>query len=119
MQPEGAGLWLVTASVTPEVTGLVPCCDLSARGRRPRPGRRSWPDQELDHPAFAAPGVSHHSPAEPSSRTGTHVPIRRRRERMTSLTDLREVVDVVIGVDTHDHTHSAAVIDTATGGVLG
>ena len=37
---------------------------------------------------------------------------------MNSLTDLREVVDVVIGVDTHVHTHSAAVIDTATGGVL-
>src|SRR4051794_18722377 len=44
--------------------------------------------------------------------------VRRRRERMTSLTDLRDVVDVVIGVDTHVHTHSAAVIDTATGGVL-
>jgi transposase len=38
---------------------------------------------------------------------------------MDSLTDLREVVDVVIGVDTHVHTHSAAVLDTATGGVLG
>jgi transposase len=38
---------------------------------------------------------------------------------MTSLPDLREVVDVVIGVDTHVHTHSAAVVDTATGGVLG
>jgi hypothetical protein len=38
---------------------------------------------------------------------------------MTGLTDLREVVDVVIGVDTHVHTHSAAVIDSATGGVLG
>ena len=38
---------------------------------------------------------------------------------MTSLTDLREVVDVVIGVDTHVHTHSAAVIHSATGGVLG
>ena len=36
---------------------------------------------------------------------------------MTSLTDLREVVDVVIGVDTHVHTHSAAAIDAATGGV--
>ena len=32
---------------------------------------------------------------------------------MTSLTDLREVVDVVSGVDTHVHTHSAAVLDTA------
>ena len=38
---------------------------------------------------------------------------------MNSLTDLREVVDVVIGVDTHVRTHSAAVVDTATGGVLG
>ena len=37
---------------------------------------------------------------------------------MTSLTDLREVVDVVIGVDTHVHTHSAAVLDARTGGVL-
>ena len=37
---------------------------------------------------------------------------------MDSLTDLREVVDVVIGVDSHVHTHSAAVVDTATGGVL-
>ncbi|NPC96168.1 IS110 family transposase [Nocardioides sp. zg-DK7169] len=43
---------------------------------------------------------------------------------MTSLTDhadlvdLREVVDVVIGVDTHVHTHTAAVIDARTGGVL-
>jgi len=37
---------------------------------------------------------------------------------VTSLTDLREVVDVVIGVDTHVHTHSAAVVDTRTGGVL-
>ena len=31
---------------------------------------------------------------------------------MNSLTDLRELVDVVIGVDTHVHTHSAAVVDT-------
>ena len=37
---------------------------------------------------------------------------------MDSLTDLREVVDVIIGVDTHVHTHSAAVIDVHTGGVL-
>jgi transposase len=37
---------------------------------------------------------------------------------MPSLTDLREQVDVVIGVDTHVRAHSAAVVDTATGGVL-
>lgn len=38
---------------------------------------------------------------------------------MTSVTDLREVVDVVIGVDTDVHAHSAAVVDARTGGVLG
>jgi transposase len=37
---------------------------------------------------------------------------------VSSLTDLREVVDVVIGVDTHVHTHSAAILDARTGGVL-
>jgi transposase len=37
---------------------------------------------------------------------------------MPSLTDLREVVDVIIGVDTHVHTHSAAVVEARTGGVL-
>lgn len=31
---------------------------------------------------------------------------------------LAEVVDVVIGVDTHKHTHTAAVIDACTGAVL-
>src|SRR3954462_15863500 len=87
----------------------MPWCDLSARGRRPRPGRRNWPDQELDHLALAAPDVSHHSPAEPPSRTGTR-PVRPRRERMTSLTDLREGVVVLLGVDTHVHTHAAATV---------
>ena len=38
---------------------------------------------------------------------------------LTSLTDLGEVVDVVIGVDTRVHSHSAAVIDSATGGLFG
>ena len=37
---------------------------------------------------------------------------------LTEVTDLREVVDVVIGVDTHVLTHSAAVLDAGTGGVL-
>jgi transposase len=37
---------------------------------------------------------------------------------VSSLTDLREVVDVVVGVDTHVQTHSAAVVDARTGGVL-
>jgi len=38
---------------------------------------------------------------------------------MTSVMNLCEVVDVVIGVDTHVETHSAAAVDTATGGVIG
>ncbi|MDQ6688870.1 MAG: IS110 family transposase [Actinomycetota bacterium] len=38
---------------------------------------------------------------------------------MTSLTDLAEVVDVVVGVDNHVNTHSAAAINSTTGGVLG
>lgn len=37
---------------------------------------------------------------------------------MTSLAELREVVDVVLGVDTHVHSHSADAVDAATGGVL-
>lgn len=37
---------------------------------------------------------------------------------MTSLTDLRQAVDVVVGVDTHVNTHTAAVLDATTGGVL-
>jgi transposase len=31
---------------------------------------------------------------------------------------LAEVVDVVVGVDTHKHTHTAAVVSASTGGVL-
>lgn len=34
------------------------------------------------------------------------------------MTSLAELVDVVIGVDTHKHTHTAAVIDASTGAVL-
>ena len=34
------------------------------------------------------------------------------------MSSLAELVDVVIGVDTHKHTHTAAVIDAATGAVL-
>ena len=37
---------------------------------------------------------------------------------LTDPTDLRELVDVVIGVDTHVVTHTAAVIDARTGGVV-
>jgi transposase len=62
--------------------------------------------------------VSHHSPADISAPDRNHIRSQARRERMSSLTDLREVVDVVIGVDTHVHTHSAAVVDARTGGLL-
>ena len=37
---------------------------------------------------------------------------------MTSVLKLSEVVDVVIGVDTHVQTHAAAAVDARTGGVL-
>jgi transposase len=37
---------------------------------------------------------------------------------MTSLTRLAEVVDVVIGVDTHVSTHCAAMVAAGTGGVI-
>lgn len=37
---------------------------------------------------------------------------------MTSVMKLSELVDVVIGVDTHLKTHSAAAVDARTGGVL-
>ncbi|WP_228470835.1 hypothetical protein [Streptomyces alkaliphilus] len=38
---------------------------------------------------------------------------------MSSVTDLHGVVDVDIGVDAHVNTHSAAVVDSHAGGVLG
>ncbi|WP_199853172.1 hypothetical protein [Plantactinospora sp. BC1] len=31
---------------------------------------------------------------------------------------LTELVEVVIGVDTHKHTHTAAILDARTGAVL-
>lgn len=37
---------------------------------------------------------------------------------MTSVMKLSDVVDVVIGVDTHVESHAAAVVDARTGGVL-
>lgn len=37
---------------------------------------------------------------------------------MSSVMKLSEIVDVVIGVDTHVATHSAAAVDAGTGGVL-
>src|SRR4051794_31300714 len=37
---------------------------------------------------------------------------------MTSVLKLSDVVDVVIGVDTHVESHAAAAVDARTGGVL-
>lgn len=37
---------------------------------------------------------------------------------VTNASDLREIVDVVIGVDTHVHTHSAAALDARNSAVL-
>ena len=37
---------------------------------------------------------------------------------MTMLTELPEVVDVVIGVETYWNTPCAGIVDAATGGVL-
>ncbi|WP_318241602.1 IS110 family RNA-guided transposase [Cellulomonas avistercoris] len=62
-----------------------------------------------------AAGVSRHSPAV-SSRTGTFT--FPRIKEMNAMPSLAEVVDVVIGVDTHKHTHTAVVVDARTGGVL-
>ena len=31
---------------------------------------------------------------------------------------LAKLIEVVIGVDTHKHTHTAAVLDARTGGVM-
>src|SRR5215472_14972939 len=45
-----------------------------------------------------------------------YVPPGKGDERMTSLS---EIAEVVIGVDTHVCTHSAAAVDARTGGVLG
>lgn len=62
-----------------------------------------------------AAGVSRHSPAV-SDRTGTFT--FPRIKEMNAMPSLAEVVGVVIGVDTHKHTHTAAVVDARTGGVL-
>jgi transposase len=38
---------------------------------------------------------------------------------LNAVTSLTDIVEVVIGVDTHVHTHAAAAVDACTGGVLG
>ncbi|GEL96196.1 IS110 family transposase [Cellulomonas composti] len=59
--------------------------------------------------------MSRHSPAV-SDRTG-NLRFPGSKE-MNAMPSLAEVVDVVIGVDTHKHTHTAAVVDASTGGLL-
>ena len=79
---------------------------------RRRPGRSDWPDQELDRQLQLACPITVLPISEPDRNPR---PVLARRERMTMLAEL---VDVVIGVDTHKHTHTAAVVDAATGAVL-
>src|SRR3954449_7698769 len=90
----------------------MPSGDLPACRGRCRPGRRRWPDQELDRQwLLACPVTVLPSP----HRTGT---IRVRSlagERMSMLAD---IVEVVIGVDTHKDNHTAAVVDARTRAVL-
>jgi transposase len=50
--------------------------------------------------------VSHHSPAVLQPDRYQPASLRQGAERMPILADL---VQVVIGVDTHKHTHTAAV----------
>src|SRR5829696_340434 len=45
-------------------------------------------------------------------------PSRRLRARSQRMAMLADTVEVVIGVDTHKHTHTAAVVVAATGGVV-
>src|SRR5688572_24766262 len=74
-----------------------------------------WPDQELDRPVFTAPGVSRHSPAvTPPGPDPSSAPEPGRN----AMSSLSEIVEVVIGVDTHVETHTAAVVDARTGAVL-
>jgi hypothetical protein len=51
-------------------------------------------------------------PSPPGPETDTSLPARRTHG------DAGKLVDVVVGVDTHKHTHTAAVVSAWTGGVL-
>jgi transposase len=53
-------------------------------------------------------------PISDLDRNHTSVPGKEKN----AMPSLAEVVDVVIGVDTHKHTHTAAVVDATTGAVL-
>ena len=83
--------------------------DLSAVAAGTGPVAVRWPDQKLVRPE----GVTHHSPAAaslgPAPTTYSLV-----KERCPCW---QNSFDVVIGVDTHKHTHTAAAV-TATGAVL-
>jgi transposase len=73
-----------------------------------------WLDQELGHQSVVL-GVPRYSAAA-SSRAGT--PTSFPGKRRTQLPSLAERVDVVIGVDTHKHTHTAAVVSSGALAVL-
>lgn len=78
---------------------------------RRRPGSKNWPDQELDRQVHLACPITVLPNFEPD-RTGTQRPFPNRSNAMNMLS---ESVDVITGVDTHKHTHTAAVVRGATG----
>ena len=109
----GCGSVIAGVTLTPDWLRAL-CRDLSARDCRPRPvgvpglirsltaaGVRRW----------RVPSQSCLSPSGPEPVTS----LRAKEQRMDSLS---QIADVVIGVDTHIATHSAAAVDTRTGGVL-
>jgi transposase len=63
--------------------------------------------------------VSHHSRVALRLDRNRNVPFQAEElNAMTSLTRLRDLVDVVVGVDTHTETHTAAIVDAKTAGVI-
>src|SRR5262245_18307485 len=87
--------------------------DLAACCRRHGPGWRCWPDQELDHPGKRVCPIT----GLPCSAPDRSQP-RPSRQGANAMAMLADQVDLVIGVDTHKHTHTAAVVAAASGGVL-
>src|SRR4029453_17608098 len=76
--------------------------------------RRCWPDQELDHPRLVGCVPSQSCPGSGPDRP-VHLDVRAGSQRMAMLADL---VELVIGVDTHKDTHTAAVVQAVSGAML-
>ncbi|MCU1398734.1 MAG: mobile element protein [Acidimicrobiales bacterium] len=75
---------------------------------RRRPGSKNWPDQELDHQLRLVCPITVLPISEPDRN---HVPTGKEKRNE----HVGRTVDFIIGVDTHKHTHSAAVVRAATG----